>query len=121
MTDLRKLQKLVKRFIDERDWRRFQTTKELAMNASVEANELLELFLWQNERALDKKILNKEDTVFLKKIKNETADVFLACLSIADQAGFDLEEAFVSKMKELDKRYDKKKVYGDPRKIPSKE
>lgn len=117
--DLSDLQKITQKFIDDRDWRRFQTTKELAINASVEANELLELFLWDNEENLEKRIRG-EDKELLKKIKNETSDVLLSCLAIADQANFDLGEAFLSKMDELTKRYDVKKVKGDPSKIPDK-
>ncbi len=120
MVDLKKLQQKTKKFVDDRDWRKFQTTKELAANASVEANELLELFLWQDGADLDKNILSGKDKELIQKIKNETSDVFFSCLAIADQAGFDLGEAFLSKLEELDKRYDKKKVKGDPTKIPSK-
>ena len=40
-------------FIDERDWRQFQTSKDLAEDISVEANELLELFLWKDGKELD--------------------------------------------------------------------
>lgn len=119
--ELADLQKEVKKFIDERDWRKFQTTKELAINASVEANELLELFLWKGEKELEKEIVNGKNAELIKKIKNETADIFLSCLSIADQAGFDLESAFISKFSEIQKRYDAKKVKGDPSKIPSKD
>ncbi len=119
MVDLKKLQEKTKKFVDERDWRKFQTVKELAANASVEANELLELFLWQDGEELDKKILGGKDKELINKIKNETADVFFSCLAIADQAGFDLGDAFLSKLGELDTRYDKKKVKGDPTKIPS--
>ncbi len=121
MVDLKGLQRATKKFIDERDWRKFQTVKELAANASVEANELLELFLWQDGKELDKEILSGREKELIRKIKNETADVFFSCLAIADQAGFDLGEAFLSKLEELDRRYDKKKVKGDPTKIPSKD
>ncbi len=119
--DTKGLQEKVKNFIDERDWRKLQTTKDQAISASVEANELLELFQWETGKNLDDKILNGKDPLLFKKIKNETADVFFSCLAIADQAGFDMEEAFLSKLEELEKRYDKHKVKGDHSKIPSGE
>lgn len=113
-------QELAKKFVDERGWRPFQTTKEIAIDVSVEAGELLELFLWDKEDNLENKIRGKSEKELLQKIKNETSDVFLGCLSLADQAGFDLEEAFIGKLHELEKRYDKNKVFGDPSKKPSK-
>jgi hypothetical protein len=76
MASISELQKEARKFIDDRDWRKFQTAKELAANISVEANELLELFLWKNEKDIDRDILGGNDKELLRKIKNETADVF---------------------------------------------
>ncbi len=117
--DLAELQENAKKFVDERDWRRFQSIKELAVNASVEANELLELFQWQDGKETDERLLSGKDPELMQKIKDETADVFFTCLAIADQAKFDMGEAFLSKFAEINKRYDKDKVRGNPGKIPS--
>ncbi|MCL4398894.1 hypothetical protein M1293_00055 [Candidatus Parvarchaeota archaeon] len=117
--DIEKLQETARRFIDERDWRQFQTLKELAINASVESNELLELFQWQEGKDIDKKLLSGEDKATMDKIKKETADVFFSCLAIADHAGFDMGKVFLEKIEELEKRYQKDKVKGKVVKIPS--
>jgi NTP pyrophosphatase (non-canonical NTP hydrolase) len=119
--DLENLKKIAKDFVDQRDWRKFQTTKELAANTSVEANELLELFMWRDGKEIDSKLLTGGDSELLRKVKNETADVFFSCLAIADQVGFDLGEAFLDKMGELEKRYDKEKVKGKVVKIHAKD
>ncbi len=118
MATLKGLQDKTKDFIDSRDWRQFQTLKELAIAASVESNELLELFQWLDGKEVDKKILSSADNDLLKKVKNETSDILLVCLAIADHAGFDMEEAFLSKLSELDKRYKKENVKGKVVKIP---
>lgn len=117
--DLKELKEIARKFIDERDWRQFQTSKDLAEDISVEANELLELFLWKSGKELDKKA--KEDKEFLQKVKNETSDVFFGCLALADHLDFDLEEAFLSKMRQLEKRYDKEEVKGKSVKISEEE
>ncbi|MEM0138937.1 MAG: MazG-like family protein [Thermoplasmatales archaeon] len=122
--NIRSLQKISKRFIDDKDWRKFQTAKELAINTSIEAieaNELVELFLWKDGERIDKSLKSHKDNELLKKIKNETADVFFSCLAIADHLDFDLGEAFLSKMEQLDKRYDKRKVKGKVVKIPEED
>jgi NTP pyrophosphatase (non-canonical NTP hydrolase) len=113
--ELKDLKEKARNFIDERDWRKFQTAKDLAEDISVEANELLELFLWNDGKELDKKA--REDKEFLQKIKNETADVFFGCLAMADHLDFDLEEAFLSKMSQLEKRYKVEEVKGKSVKI----
>ncbi|SMD31184.1 MazG-like family protein [Picrophilus oshimae] len=115
--DLKDLQNIVSKFIDDRDWRKFQTVRDIAMSASVESNELLELFLW--DRNHDNEILN--DKKLLKMVMNETSDVLFACLSMADHLNFDLERAFLEKMDELNKRYDINNVKGKNVKIPSPE
>ena len=119
--ELEKLQRTAKKFIDDRDWRKFQTAKELAMNASIEANELMDLFLWKDGEKTDKLLKSKEGGDLLKKVKNETADVFFSCLAIADHLNFNLGEAFLSKIDQLDKRYEKDKVKGKVVKIPEEE
>lgn len=119
--ELEKLQSTAKKFIDDRDWRKFQTAKELAMNASIEANELMDLFLWKDGKETDKLLKSKEGGDLLKKVKNETADVFFSCLAIADHLNFNLGEAFLSKIDQLDKRYEKDKVKGKVVKIPEEE
>ena len=116
---VKELAGVAKNFIDERDWRQFQTSKDLAEDISVEANELLELFLWKDGKELDKKA--REDKEFLQKIKNETADVFFGCLAISDHLNFDLDEAFLSKMEQLEKRYNVQEVKGKSVKIDEEE
>lgn len=111
----------VAKFIDDRDWRKFQTTKDLAASATVESGELLELFLWRDSRLMDVSLRSGEDPDLLKKVKNETADVLFTCLAIAEHLNFDLEKAFTSKMDELEERYSVKEVKGKVVKFPSKE
>ena len=119
--ELEKLQSTAKKFIDDRDWRKFQTAKELAMDTSIEANELMDLFLWKDGKETDKLLKSKEGGDLLKKVKNETADVFFSCLAIADHLNFNLGEAFLSKIDQLDKRYEKDRVKGKVVKIPEEE
>ena len=47
MTDIRKIQELLAQFAEERDWTQFHSPKDLAMALSIEASELMELFLWK--------------------------------------------------------------------------
>ena len=118
MSDLSKLQEIAREFIDKRDWRKFHTLKDLAMNCSIESNELMEIFLWRDPD-FEKNIINGNDKKSLKMIKNEVSDIFFSCLAIADHLNFSLEDAYMEKMSELNIRYDPDKVRGKLSKIPS--
>lgn len=70
-----------------------QTLRNLAISLSLEANEVLEHFQW-NERLADQQAL-----------ADELADVGLYLLQIASLAGIDLEQAILAK---LEKNYQRK-------------
>ena len=46
------IDKLIK-FRDERDWKQFHDSKNLALAISIESAELNELFLWQTNKESD--------------------------------------------------------------------
>ena len=116
--DIKDLQEKAKKFIDEREWRQFQTSKELAINMSVESNELLELFQWRDGKEIDDLLKAGKDPELYKKIQNETSDIFFSALAIADHLNFDMGDAFLSKMDALAKRYKIGEVKGKVIKIP---
>lgn len=103
-------------FIDERDWRQFQTSKDIAESISVEAGELLENFLWKSGLSTDVEFQNSEE--FRKKIMGEVSDILFGCAALADHLNFTLDEAFNEKMDKLEKRYTIEKSKGKNIKIP---
>jgi NTP pyrophosphatase (non-canonical NTP hydrolase) len=104
---LEKLQRLVSRFSDARDWTQFHTLKDLSIGLSTEASELLQLFRFKSEA---------ECLAILKdgslRVQDEMADVFYYLLRMADLYGVDLEEALVHKMLENEQKYPIDKVKG---------
>lgn len=66
-------QKLVE-FRNERDWAQFHNSKDLAVALSIEASELLELFLWKGNEEVNK-----------EKLEDELADVLAYCLLLAEK------------------------------------
>lgn len=81
-------------FVDERAWDPFHTPKDLAVGLTVEAGELLENFQWQDPRPAD----IRADPRRLQQVRDETADVFLYALLLADKIGFDVLEAARAKL-----------------------
>ncbi len=94
-------------FLEARDWHQFHTPQNLAMAISVEANELLELFLWFDNPDTERVV---EDEELVNKIRDEVADILIYCLSLAIQMDIDLREAVEEKMEKNESRFDEETV-----------
>src|SRR5215510_14937789 len=81
-------------FRNERDWEQFHNSKDLALAISVEAGELLELFLWKDAEEANK-----------QKIKEELADVFAFAFLLAHKHGLDVKEIVLEKIKANAEKY----------------
>ncbi|MGX7059827.1 nucleotide pyrophosphohydrolase [Vagococcus humatus] len=79
----------INQFIDERNWRRFHTEKDLALSISIEAAELLEIFQWKTSDEA------KED---FEHLKEELADVLIYSYMLADKLGVDIDEIIDEKL-----------------------
>jgi dCTP diphosphatase len=73
---------------------KYHNPKDLAISISIESNELLELFQWKNLDEIQKLLENPD---YLKRIKNELADVIIYCLSFVDVLGIDVSQAVIEK------------------------
>jgi NTP pyrophosphatase (non-canonical NTP hydrolase) len=98
------IQQLLK-FRNEREWSQFHNSKDLAMALSIEANELLEKFLWK-----------KSDEVEVEKIKEELADVFIYAFYLLEKVGLNLEEIIIDKLNINQKKYPINKSKGNAKK-----
>jgi len=105
MNDIHSITEELIKFRNERDWEQFHNAKDLAMAISIEANELLELFLWKNA--------NEANT---DKIKEELADVLSFTLLFAHQYNFDVKEIILEKMKSNAEKYPVEKAKGTAKK-----
>lgn len=97
------LQQLLQ-FRDERDWKQFHNTKNLAIAISIEAAELNELFLWKD--------VDASETVDLAKIKEELADVLSFAFLLAEKHGLDPFEIVSEKIQQNALKYPVDKAKG---------
>lgn len=105
MTDIEHLIQQIHAFRDARDWKQFHNSKDLALALSIEASELLELFLWKgNEDA------NPD------KLKEELADVLMYALLLADKHGLDVKQIIEDKIKRNNEKYPVDKAKGTAKK-----
>ncbi len=87
---------LIRRFAQERDWEQFNKPAALAVSASIEMGELLELFQWKTDEDVENGL---QDADFKEALAGEIADVFVYLLRICDKAGIDPVDGIVKKMK----------------------
>lgn len=97
----------IRAFRDARDWQQFHTPKDLAMALSIEANELLEHFLWRSPQECAERIQKKRELIV-----DEIADVGIHLLELADLLGLDLFAAIEQKIEKNGLKYPAAKAAG---------
>jgi len=110
-SDLAAVQARLERFRDERDWAQFHGPANLAKAISVEAAELLELFLWVDGEGEDEAMAARRE-----EVEAELADVLIQCLNFANATGIDPIAAVDRKIESNETRYPVEKARGNARK-----
>ena len=98
------IQKLIE-FRNKRDWKQFHNSKDLALAISIEASELLELFLWKDSEDFKK-----------EKLEDELADVLSFCLLLAEKHNLDVVKIIENKIDKNALKYPVEKAKGTAKK-----
>lgn len=105
MSKIKQITEELRKFRDERDWEQFHNPKDLAIALSIEASELLELFLWKPSEQADP-----------EKVKEELADVFAYAFMLADKYGLDVAQIMQEKLAKNKLKYPVAKAKGSAKK-----
>jgi|ERR1051326_1066963 NTP pyrophosphatase (non-canonical NTP hydrolase) len=108
MSEIKEMTDALLKFRDERDWKQFHDSKNLASAISIEAAELNELFLWKD--------VKESESVDKNKIKEELADIFAFALLLADKHGLNVREIVLEKIKKNGEKYPVEKAKGNAKK-----
>ena len=90
----------IRKFSEDRDWDQFHSPANLAKSISIEANELLECFQWDDEN------------FDIEHVKEELADVLVYCRNMLDKLGLDEDEIVNAKMTRNEQKYPVEKAKG---------
>jgi NTP pyrophosphatase (non-canonical NTP hydrolase) len=101
MTDIEEITQKLIDFRNERDWEKFHNAKDLALAISIEAGELLELFLWKPAEEANK-----------EKLKKELADIFAFAFLLANKYDLDVKKIVLDKIEENSLKYPAEKARG---------
>ena len=94
----------IRAFTQDRDWAQFHSPANLAKSISIEANELLECFQWD------------EENLDISHVKEELADVIVYCVDMLDKLNLDVDEIINAKMDINEKKYPVEKAKGSAEK-----
>lgn len=90
----------IKKFNSDRNWEQFHSPANLAKGLSIEASELLECFLWDEEK------------YNIDKVKEELADVIIYVQDLLNKLNLDVDEIVNNKMAQNEAKYPIEKAYG---------
>ncbi len=94
----------IRKMTIDRDWDQFHSPANLAKSISIEANELLECFQWN------------DDDYDINHVKEELADVIVYCRNMLDKLGLDEDEIVNAKMDKNEAKYPVEKSRGSNKK-----
>lgn len=99
-TSLADIRARLRAFNAERDWARYHGPRNLAMAVSVEAGELLELFLWSGDGGPQPAVPSRAP-----RVAEEAADVLISLLNLCEASGIDLAAATEAKIARNAEKY----------------
>jgi len=106
MSEIKEIIKELVKFRDERNWKQFHDSKNLALALFIEAAELNELFLWsKNPEEFDR-----------EKLKEELADVLAYAFLLAEKHNLDIKRIMLDKIEKNALKYPVEKAKGTSKK-----
>ena len=109
ITTVAALRDLVRRFVDERDWHKFHTPKNISMALAIEAAELMEHFQWLDGPA-SRTVGERPEKI--AAIGEELADVLCYALALANELDIDVATALREKMVKNVQKYPAERFRG---------
>jgi len=106
-TTLEALKNKVKKFTEDRDWQQFHNPKSLSMALASEVAELMDFFLWcENKESYD--VLEERR----QQVEDEVADIGILLLAFCVRHNIDLSKAIAHKQIEQTAKYPIEKCKG---------
>ena len=93
MSSIDELQNQLAAFRDERNWERFHDPKSLAAALGAEVGELLEQVMWLKDDELSSLSQGQLDA-----LRDETVDIVIFAVHLANALGFALDDAIQEKL-----------------------
>ena len=103
------VKKVVKQFVEQRQWQQFHSPKNISMALAIEAAELMEHFQWISMQESREAANDPEKKA---AIGEELADVFCYAIALANEMKIDLAATFEKKMAKNREKYPVEEIKG---------
>ena len=103
------VKKVVKQFVEQRQWQQFHSPKNISMALAIEAAELMEHFQWISMQESRDAATDPEK---MAAIGEELADVFCYAIALANEMNIDLAATFEKKMAKNRQKYPVEEIKG---------
>ena len=100
----------IRAFVEERDWDRFHTIKDLAIGLSIEAGELQEHTLWRTPEEIETAL--SSDPAYREAVQDEVADILFFALRLCDKLGVTPGDILPAKIEKNRKKYPVERARG---------
>lgn len=110
---LESIRKIQAQFVDERNWSKFHTPRNLLLAMIGEVGELSELFQWKNEVPVGVTDWSESERTHLSE---ELSDVLIYLIRLAEQCRVDLPSAVLRKIDLNRHKYPVDRVFGSSKK-----
>lgn len=100
ISEIKLLQKKIRKFVNDRDWMQFHNHKDMAISLVLEATELLEHFQWKSPIEVGERVLTHKN-----EIEDEIADIAIYLLELSENLKIDLKKAILKKMAKNNLKY----------------
>lgn len=105
-TTIHDLKVRTKKLVEDRDWQRYHSPKNMSMLIATEAAELMEIFRWAETQESFELCQEKE------AVQQELADIAFGLFNFCMRMDIDLSQAFERKMILNEQRYPIEKCKG---------
>ena len=96
------LKRMIKNFINKRNWSQFHDSKSLSMSIAIEVAELMENFQWVSTLDSDKIMKDNELKI---NVVDEIADVLIYSLAFCIKNDIDVSQSIIQKLKKNEVKY----------------
>lgn len=100
MSEIKELTEKIRKFRDERNWKQFHNSKDVALSLVLEAAEVLEHFQWKSKEEIEQYVKENKN-----EISEELADVLYWVLLMSHDLEIDIKEALEKKLAKNEEKY----------------
>jgi dCTP diphosphatase len=103
---MNKYQKIIKKFVESRNWEQFHNPKDLLLGIVEEVGEVRNIVKWEQDMDKLKRVLIKNKI----EVEDAVGDIYWFLVLLANSCGVDIDKAIERTIKDNKKRFPIKEI-----------